>query len=111
MDRSSTEPRGSGGRRANANVASAAADAIRRADANAGAAQRTDRREPDRRRAEQREQRVQQAPLAIVDERLQAHEPLVARIDLQAELHLKSDRLAIAYRRHLQRLGVTVGVA
>ena len=32
-------------------------------------------------------------------------------LDLQAELHLKSDRLAIAYRQHLQRLGVTVGVA
>ena len=32
-------------------------------------------------------------------------------LDLAAELHIKSDRLAIAYRRYLQGLGVTTGVA
>jgi phenylpropionate dioxygenase-like ring-hydroxylating dioxygenase large terminal subunit len=32
-------------------------------------------------------------------------------LDLAAELHIRSDRLAIAYRRWLGELGVTVGVA
>ncbi|MEM6430903.1 MAG: aromatic ring-hydroxylating dioxygenase subunit alpha [Deinococcota bacterium] len=32
-------------------------------------------------------------------------------LDLQVELHLKSDRLAIAYRQYLEQAGVTVGVA
>ena len=32
-------------------------------------------------------------------------------LDLQVELHLKSDRLAIAYRQYLESLGVVIGVA
>ncbi|MEM7735907.1 MAG: aromatic ring-hydroxylating dioxygenase subunit alpha [Deinococcota bacterium] len=32
-------------------------------------------------------------------------------LDLQVELHLKSDRLAIAYRQYLEQTGVTIGVA
>jgi vanillate O-demethylase monooxygenase subunit len=32
-------------------------------------------------------------------------------LDLQVELHLKSDRLAIAYRQYLEQAGVIVGVA
>jgi histidine ammonia-lyase len=32
-------------------------------------------------------------------------------LDLQEELHLRSDRVAIAYRSWLRRLGVTFGVA
>ena len=42
---------------------------------------------------------------------VESQRPEEIPLDLQAELHLKSDRLAIAYRRYLRQLGVTVGVA
>lgn len=32
-------------------------------------------------------------------------------LDLQAELHLRSDRIAIAYRRWLKQLGLSFGTA
>jgi phenylpropionate dioxygenase-like ring-hydroxylating dioxygenase large terminal subunit len=32
-------------------------------------------------------------------------------LDLQAELHLRSDRIAVAYRKWLKELGVTLGTA
>lgn len=37
--------------------------------------------------------------------------PELLPLDLQAELHLKSDRLSIAYRKWLKELGVKVGTA
>lgn len=37
--------------------------------------------------------------------------PELLPLDLQAELHLKSDRLSIAYRKRLGELGVTFGTA
>jgi phenylpropionate dioxygenase-like ring-hydroxylating dioxygenase large terminal subunit len=40
---------------------------------------------------------------------LQSQRPEELPLDLQQELHLKSDRLAIAYRQYLTKLGVTVG--
>lgn len=46
------------------------------------------------------------------DERvLLSQRPEQLPLDLAAELHLKSDRLAIAYRQWLAKLGVRVGVA
>jgi phenylpropionate dioxygenase-like ring-hydroxylating dioxygenase large terminal subunit len=42
---------------------------------------------------------------------LQSQRPELLPLDLQAELHLRSDRAAIAYRKWLQELGVTFGVA
>ena len=32
-------------------------------------------------------------------------------LDLQAELHLRSDRIAVAYRRWLRSMGLTFGTA
>jgi phenylpropionate dioxygenase-like ring-hydroxylating dioxygenase large terminal subunit len=40
---------------------------------------------------------------------IETQRPEQLPLDLQTELHLKSDRLAIAYRRWLSELGVTVG--
>jgi phenylpropionate dioxygenase-like ring-hydroxylating dioxygenase large terminal subunit len=40
---------------------------------------------------------------------LESQRPEELPLDLQQELHLKSDRLAIAYRQYLMKLGVTVG--
>jgi phenylpropionate dioxygenase-like ring-hydroxylating dioxygenase large terminal subunit len=40
---------------------------------------------------------------------LQSQRPELLPLDLQAELHLKSDRTAIAYRRWLLSLGMTLG--
>lgn len=40
---------------------------------------------------------------------LESQRPEELPLDLQQELHLKSDRIAIAYRQYLTRLGVTVG--
>ena len=40
---------------------------------------------------------------------LESQRPEELPLDLQQELHLKSDRMAIAYRQYLTRLGVTVG--
>lgn len=42
---------------------------------------------------------------------LQSQRPELLPLDLQAELHLRSDRTAIMYRRWLSQLGVTFGVA
>ncbi|QJC53981.1 aromatic ring-hydroxylating dioxygenase subunit alpha [Paenibacillus albicereus] len=40
---------------------------------------------------------------------VEAQKPELLPLDLQAELHLRSDRVAIAYRRMLKELGVTIG--
>ena len=37
--------------------------------------------------------------------------PKMLPLDLQAELHLRSDRTAIAYRQWLRRLGLKYGTA
>jgi phenylpropionate dioxygenase-like ring-hydroxylating dioxygenase large terminal subunit len=42
---------------------------------------------------------------------VESQRPELLPLDLQSELHLKSDRVAIAYRRWLRDLGVTWGVA
>lgn len=42
---------------------------------------------------------------------LRLQRPELLPLDLQAELHLRSDRTAIAYRKWLQQLGLTIGVA
>jgi vanillate O-demethylase monooxygenase subunit len=42
---------------------------------------------------------------------LQSQRPELLPLDLQAELHLKSDRTAIAYRRWLNDLGLTFGTS
>src|SRR5579875_3362712 len=42
---------------------------------------------------------------------IESQRPELLPLDLQAELHLRSDRTAIAYRRWLRRLGVTFGTA
>jgi phenylpropionate dioxygenase-like ring-hydroxylating dioxygenase large terminal subunit len=42
---------------------------------------------------------------------VEAQRPELLPLDLQAELHLRSDRTAIAYRKWLRQLGVTVGTA
>jgi phenylpropionate dioxygenase-like ring-hydroxylating dioxygenase large terminal subunit len=42
---------------------------------------------------------------------LESQRPELLPLDLQAELHLRSDRTAIAYRRWLRELGVRTGVA
>ena len=53
-----------------------------------------------------------QNTLMAQDKRIiESQRPENLPLDLQAELHLKSDRLAIAYRRYLQELGVERGTA
>jgi phenylpropionate dioxygenase-like ring-hydroxylating dioxygenase large terminal subunit len=42
---------------------------------------------------------------------LESQRPELLPLDLQAELHLRSDRTAIAYRRWLRQLGVRTGIA
>ena len=42
---------------------------------------------------------------------VESQHPELLPLDLQAELHLRSDRTAIAYRRWLRELGVTIGTA
>lgn len=42
---------------------------------------------------------------------LESQRPELLPLDLQAELHLRADRTAIAYRRWLHNLGVTFGTA
>jgi phenylpropionate dioxygenase-like ring-hydroxylating dioxygenase large terminal subunit len=42
---------------------------------------------------------------------VQSQRPELLPLDLQAELHLKSDRTAIAYRKWLNQLGLTFGTA
>jgi hypothetical protein len=41
---------------------------------------------------------------------VESQRPELLPLDLQAELHLRSDRLAIAYRRWLRELGLSYGV-
>lgn len=51
---------------------------------------------------------------AILDEDIavvESQRPELLPLDLQAELHLRSDRVAIAYRRWLAQIGLKVGVA
>lgn len=40
---------------------------------------------------------------------VESQRPELLPLDLQAELHLRSDRVAIAYRRYLRELGVRIG--
>jgi phenylpropionate dioxygenase-like ring-hydroxylating dioxygenase large terminal subunit len=42
---------------------------------------------------------------------VESQRPELLPLDLQAELHLRSDRTAIAYRRWLRDLGVRTGTA
>ncbi|MEH7391514.1 aromatic ring-hydroxylating dioxygenase subunit alpha [Bacillus sp. JJ1474] len=42
---------------------------------------------------------------------IEAQKPELLPLDLQAELHLKSDRMSIAYRKLLNELGLTFGTA
>lgn len=42
---------------------------------------------------------------------VESQRPELLPLDLQAELHLRSDRTAIAYRRWLRELGITFGTA
>lgn len=51
--------------------------------------------------------RVAMQDLPIVESQRPERLPL----DLQAELHLRSDRVAIAYRRMLSEIGMTFGTA
>ena len=41
---------------------------------------------------------------------VESQRPELLPVDLQAELHLKSDRMAIAYRRWLREIGMRYGV-
>ncbi len=40
-----------------------------------------------------------------------SQQPELLPLDLQAELHLRSDRMAIAYRKWLNQLGLSFGTA
>jgi len=51
--------------------------------------------------------RVTEQDRAIVE----SQRPELLPLDLQAELHLRSDRLAIAYRKWLREIGFRYGVA
>ena len=42
---------------------------------------------------------------------VESQRPELLPLDLQAELHLRSDRTAIAYRKWLRELGLTIGIA
>ena len=42
---------------------------------------------------------------------VESQRPELLPLDLQAELHLRSDRTAIAYRKWLTDLGLTFGTA
>jgi phenylpropionate dioxygenase-like ring-hydroxylating dioxygenase large terminal subunit len=42
---------------------------------------------------------------------VESQRPELLPLDLQAELHLRSDRLAIAYRRWLRELGLSFGIS
>jgi phenylpropionate dioxygenase-like ring-hydroxylating dioxygenase large terminal subunit len=42
---------------------------------------------------------------------VESQRPELLPLDLQAELHLRSDRLAIAYRKWLAHIGLQYGVA
>lgn len=47
----------------------------------------------------------------VLGEDIESQRPELLPLDLQAELHLRSDRTAIAYRRWLRELGVRTGIA
>ena len=42
---------------------------------------------------------------------VESQRPELLPLDLQAELHLRSDRIAVAYRKWLKKLGLTFGTA
>ena len=42
---------------------------------------------------------------------VESQRPELLPLDLQAEIHLRSDRTAIAYRKWLRELGLTFGTA
>jgi vanillate O-demethylase monooxygenase subunit len=42
---------------------------------------------------------------------VESQRPELLPLDLQAELHLRSDRMAIAYRKWLRAIGLTYGTA
>jgi hypothetical protein len=42
---------------------------------------------------------------------VESQRPELLPLDLQEELHLRSDRVAIAYRRYLRECGVRLGVS
>ena len=42
---------------------------------------------------------------------VESQRPELLPLDLQTELHLKSDRMSIAYRKWLKQLGVSFGTA
>ncbi len=42
---------------------------------------------------------------------VESQRPELLPLDLQAELHLRSDRTAIAYRKWLRQIGLTIGAA
>ena len=42
---------------------------------------------------------------------VESQQPELLPLDLQAELHLRSDRMAIAYRKWLNQLGLSFGTA
>ena len=42
---------------------------------------------------------------------VESQRPELLPLDLQEELHLRSDRTAIAYRKYLKQMGVTFGTS
>ena len=42
---------------------------------------------------------------------VESQRPELLPLDLQAELHLRSDRMAIAYRKWLKKIGLSYGAA
>jgi phenylpropionate dioxygenase-like ring-hydroxylating dioxygenase large terminal subunit len=63
-------------------------------------------------RADVPEQEIQAFQKLIIDQDIpivQSQRPELLPLDLQAELHLRSDRTAIAYRKWLKELGLTFG--
>jgi hypothetical protein len=50
-------------------------------------------------------------PIAERTSIVESQRPELLPLDLQAELHLRSDRTAIAYRKWLKQLGLTFGTA
>ena len=42
---------------------------------------------------------------------VESQRPELLPLDLQEELHLRSDRTAIAYRKYLKQLGLTFGTS
>jgi phenylpropionate dioxygenase-like ring-hydroxylating dioxygenase large terminal subunit len=63
---------------------------------------------------EQSEEEIRRFEDAVMQQDIRVIEsqrPELLPLDLQAELHLRSDRTAIAYRRWLRHLGMTFGTA